>query len=126
VVQAVQATSPSLFINVSRKQNLGGRVSAPIEPVHAIYARFKHIRGIPASGGGVSLFKLRVLDTLIDRLLTLRERVPGNHELARLSDSDLEPLIGSLEKRLRAQLLQHKPVFGGLFPETGILIDLAA
>jgi hypothetical protein len=126
VVQAVQAASPSLFLNVSQIQSLEGRISVPVEPVYTAYARFKHIQGIPASGGGISLFKLRILDTLIDRLLSLRERAPGNEELARLSNSDLEPLIGSLEQRLRAQLLLRKPVLGGMYPETGILVDLAA
>ena len=98
----------------------------PVEPAFITHSSFKHIQGVPARGVGVPIFKLRVLDSLIDRLLALRERLPGARDLARLPEDQLEGLIASLEQRLHAQVLQSKPPFGGLFPETGMLVDLAA
>jgi len=126
VVSAVRSASPSLFIDVARIQSLGGRVQAPVEPAYAMQARFKHIRGVPAPGGGIPLFKLQVLDSLIDRLLSLREGKDVMAHIAGLTAGRLEPLLASLEGRLREALLGTRPPFGGQFPETGMLVDLAA
>jgi hypothetical protein len=156
MVETVRAAAPTMFLSLSQIGNLGGRISAPIDPVHAISPRFRHIRGVPNRGGGVSLFKLRLLDNLIDQLLSSRDAgqtaegsrgagfrpeiaeralagLPGHAtvplqaaELLRLPEGALDALIGSLQKNLRAQLLGSRPPFGGQFPQTGVLVDLAA
>jgi hypothetical protein len=94
--------------------------------MYTIHARFKHIQGVPARDGAVPLFKLRILDNLIDHLLSLGEKVAGMADIASLPEKEMEPLMASLEQRLRQHVLQRTPMFGGLFPETGIIIDLAA
>jgi hypothetical protein len=126
VVSAVRSASPSLFIDVSRIQGLGGRVQAPVDPAYAIQARFKHIRGVPSPGAGLPLFKLQVLDSLIDRLLALRVEGSLPADVSGLAAERLESLIVSLEGRLHESLLKSRPAFGGQFPETGLLVSLAA
>jgi hypothetical protein len=62
--------SPGAFLNILRVRSLrGGELEVPVSPVQSAYARFEHLRAVPSAEGGVSLFKLRVLDKLIDRLL---------------------------------------------------------
>jgi len=127
MVAAVQSATPSLFLNVSRLQNLRGALAVPVEPVYTLESQFEHVQGVPTRGAGVPLFKLRVLDNLIDRLLSLREDVPARLRLETLpGGEEIEPLITALEERLRSRVLQHGPAFGGQFPETGMLVDLAA
>lgn len=98
----------------------------PVRPINTIYAHFKHIRGIPSSEGGVPIFKLRILDTLIDNLLSLREKVPESYELIRLESENIDSLIHELQQRLQDRIISTKALFGGFFPETGLLIDLVA
>ena len=126
MVAAVQTSVPSLFVNAARVRNLRGPISVPVEPVYTIHAQFKHIHGVPSRGAGVPLFKLRVLDNLIDRLLAYRESLPSGMQLTVLPEGEMEPLMAALEERLRTRVLETRASFGGLFPETGMLIDLAA
>jgi hypothetical protein len=70
--------SPGPFLNILRVQNLrGGELEVPVSPAQSAYARFEHLRGVPSPEGGVSLFKLRVLDKLIDRLLADQQPAEG-------------------------------------------------
>lgn len=127
MVHSVSSTQPGFFLDIIRIQNMqGGRITAPVNPAHAVYARFKHIQGVPAKGGGAPIFRLRVLDNLIDRLLRYREEVPGLEKLGEMNPESVDPLISELQSRLRSHLLQFPSSFGGNYPETGMLIDLIA
>ena len=48
----------------------GADVIMPVRPAQLVYANFKHIQAVPDSRlqDGVPLYKLKILDTLIDRL----------------------------------------------------------
>ena len=127
MVHNISSTQPGFFLNIIRIQNMqGGRITAPVNPAHVVYARFKHIQGVPAQNGGAPIFRLRVLDNLIDRLLHYREEAPGLEELRELNPESIDPLISRLQSRLRGHLLQLPSSFGGNYPETGMLIDLVA
>ena len=127
MIQNVSAAKPGFFLNVIRIQNMqDGRISVPVNPAHAVYARFKHVLGVPSNDGGTPLFRLRVLDNLIDRLLRYSEQIPSEQQLRALDVEDIDPLISRLQNQLRSHLLQFPSSFGGTFPETGMLIDLIA
>ena len=126
-MQSVSAVKPGFFLNVVRIQNMqDGRIAVPVNPAHAVYARFKHVLGVPSQNGGAPLFRLRVLDNLIDRLLRYSEQVPSPQQLRELGADDIDPLISRLQNQLRTHLLHFPSSFGGTFPETGMLIDLIA
>ncbi len=127
MIQQTASVHPGFFLNVIRLENMGGgRLTVPVNPVHAPYARFKHIQGVPARDGGVPIFRLRVLDNLIDRLISRGQQTPSPAQLRDLKPESIDPLIGRLENRLHRHLLQFRSSFGGLYPETGMLIDLSA
>ncbi len=127
MIQGVPAVQPGFFLNVIRIQNTqNGRITVPVAPAHSAYARFKHIQGVPSRNGGLPMFKLRVLDNLIDRLLRYGEEVPGADELRRLGGEAVDRLIHDLENRLQQRVLHFPSSFGGFYPETGMLIDLIA
>jgi hypothetical protein len=127
MIENVSAIKPGFFLNVIRIQNMqDGRITVPVKPAHAVYARFKHVLGVPAQDGGASIFRLRILDNLIDRLLRLSEEVPSAQQLRDLDGEAIDPLIDRLQNQLRTRVLQFPSSFGGTFPETGMLIDLVA
>jgi len=118
--------SPGTFLNILRVQNLrGGDLEVPVAPAQSAFARFEHLRAVPSPQGGVSLFKLRVLDKLIDRLLAEGQSVPGAARLAGLESGQAQTMIGELGGRLRKRLesLAALPAFN---PETGMLLQLLA
>jgi len=127
MIENVSAANPGFFLDVVRIQNSrGDRVTVPVNPAHAVYARFKHVLGVPSRNGGTPLFRLRVLDNLIDRLLRYSEQVPSQETLKKLDAEGLDALIPRLQDQLHNRLLHSPSSFGGTFPETGMLIDLIA
>jgi len=125
--------SPGPFLNILRVRSLrGGELEVPVSAVQSAYARFEHLRGVPSPEGGISLFKLRVLDKLIDRLLVEGRKVPEAGQLARLDPGKAESLIRELGGRLRERLgaLSGPGGFGrrmrGFAPAPGMLFELVA
>ena len=142
-MEIAAAAPPGLFLNILRVQNLRGgqgRLEVPVAPADSLYARFEHLRGVPSPEGGVPLFKMRVLDKLIDRLLAEGQPVPEAARLSSLAPEQAESLIGELGGRLQKRLAGlaalsggfarpaggfARPI-GGFAPETGMLVDLVA
>jgi len=119
-------SSPGPFLNILRVRSLrGGELEVPVSPVQSAYAHFEHLRGVPSAEGGISLFKLRVLDKLIDRLLADGQSVPEAARRPGLEAGQAEALIGELGGRLHRRLdsLASLP---GFATETGMLLDLVA
>lgn len=52
----------------------GGRAYIPVQRSQLIYAHFKYVSGVPAKEWekGVSVDKLKILNTLIDRLMNMK------------------------------------------------------
>ena len=122
--------SPGPFLNILRVQNLRGRdLEVPVAPSQSAFARFEHLRAVPAPQGGVSLFKLRVLDKLIDRLLAEGQPVPEAARLSNLQPERAQNLVEELGGRLRQRLNSLAALSGaqgGFAPETAMLFELNA
>jgi hypothetical protein len=126
MVQAVHSVNSFIFPNMLALRGIQERLRVPVRPIHAIYASFKHIKGVPSPQGGVPVLKLRILDNLIDKLLSYRESVPHTVDAGQLSPQRIEGLIQKLQVTLKQRVMESAPMFGGLFPETGMLIDMVA
>ncbi len=126
MVSVVSQIHSSVFPNILSVRGVNQRLSAPVPKIHAVYARFKHINGIPSSEGGIPVLKLRMLDNLIDNLLNSKEKRLESLELNRLNTEQVDSLIDDLQVRLRRQVLNTRPVFSGFYPETGMLLNLVA
>ncbi len=125
--------SPGPFLNLLRVQYLrGGDLEVPVAPAQSAFARFEHLRAVPSPQGGVSLFKLQVLDKLIDRLLEEGQQVPEAARLSDLQPGRAQALIGELGSRLRnrlaslAALSANGDRMRGFAPQPGMLFELSA
>ncbi|HEB10867.1 MAG TPA: hypothetical protein ENI06_06605, partial [Spirochaetales bacterium] len=72
MIAGVRGVTPIVFPNLIRVQGTNSRMSLPVQRVQFVYARFKHIKGVPSKDGGISVFKLRVLDNLLDKMLAVK------------------------------------------------------
>ncbi|MCF7914111.1 MAG: hypothetical protein K9L66_02985 [Spirochaetaceae bacterium] len=76
-----------------RARYSSGRIAFPVKANQALYAHFKHVTGIPTSGDkGVSLSKLRTIDKVIDRLISIKSSSGNSEQRARI-----DSMIASLE-----------------------------
>jgi len=127
VIAGVQGVTPIVFPNLIRIQGNNSRMSLPVQRAHFVYARFKHIKGVPTADGGVSIFKLRVLDNLLDKMLAVKGTfVIDADKMKDINLDNIDEITQRLQSALRESLLAVKPAFSGLFPETGLLIDMVA
>lgn len=107
-----------------------GRVAVPVSASQLPYANFKHVAGTVVSGASVyALDKLKILDTLIDRLKSARagrggpEAKPDGREDEAALDAMIQAYGGELHKALVSDALAYaKPA--GVVP--GMLVSVAA
>ena len=120
--------------NVIRGQNSPNRISLPVNRQQYLYARFKHIWSFPETrrGEGYSLAKLRALDTLIDRLQSLKGKsaefmkasVPD--KLEQLSPEQIDKMINQYQQEIHNIASANGEPYKGAFVDTGLFLNILA
>ncbi len=130
-VDSISNLSAVPLSNLVRASNTQGSISLPVNSGQYLYSNLKHIRGIPASPGGMgySITKLRALDNLIDRLQDLK----GGESMAKtreqLSQAQEPSEIDKFTESLRTELLdvlgkRNSSFLGNRELDTGLTLDL--
>src|SRR6056297_3006001 len=121
-------TNSTIGLNQLLKvQNDSGKVRIPVKPAQSLYAHFKYIRGVPGNsdGQGVPISKLRILDTMIARLVQLKGgEVPLQRENG--DDNDIDRLIAQYQDEFRTLTDRRNALTGFNFHDTGMLFNLFA
>jgi hypothetical protein len=121
-------------------QSDGQDIVMPVRPAQLVYANFKHIRVLPDSRveNGVPLYKLKILDTLIEQLskggnqepsagkVSTPVRWPGRVAALHGGIRAVDGLIADMAKELRPAAGQAASYRGGFLPEPGAFVDLVA
>ncbi len=125
MIQGISSAATYLSPTILSVDGIGaGKRSVPVRPSFSLYL-FKHVMGVPSRSAQdqVPISKLRVLDNLIDRLVKLRgekgESVP-------VDGRNVDALIQRFQGELHTALRAIAPLFSGLFPETGFVVNLLA
>ena len=103
----------------------GGKRAVPVRPIYSLQARFKHVVGVPSRSPDrqVPLDKLRILDNVIDRLIHLRG---SRGEVIPVTQENADGLIQQFQRELHTVARASRPLFTGLFPDTGTVVNLLA
>lgn len=91
---------PTLHLNqILSARVRAGRISLPVDGPFG-YTRLKHIQGVPSGGdaGGFSVQRLQVIDSLIDRIVTVRQ-AGGDEPTSR----NYEALAAELHRAIRGR-----------------------
>lgn len=109
----------------------GGRAYVPVAPNQFVYSQFRYVAGIPARSGqqGVSVDKIKILNTLIDQLVSMKQKniQPKLAEKGEMSDNQINALIDQYQEQVKAVTaiaseLPYKPSM----PSTGMVVNLVA
>ena len=105
-----------------------GRVSIPVPRNQVIYAHFEHVSGVAAVDGQVSsIDKLKILNTLIDRLTSLKSNSLTSRENAGQVSSDrVDALLEQYGREVHALAARSGPYAPNLGLPPGSLLSLAA
>ncbi|MBU0927067.1 MAG: hypothetical protein KKA67_04920 [Spirochaetes bacterium] len=105
-----------------------GRVSVPVAPSQLLYAHFKNVSGTASPGASAySLDKLKILDTIIERLRTVKSQPRAEREGQGLSDERIDALIQQYGQQLHSALVSSPTPYAaptGVVP--GMLVSIAA
>ncbi len=121
----------TLSYSLASVVSAGGRTSVPVKASQFMYSQFKYVAGFPAKNGqqGVSVDKLKILNTLIDQLVSMKQKDihPRIGARGELSDKQLDALITQYQEQVStataiASNLDYKPVL----PMGGTVINLVA
>ena len=125
MIEGINAVKSTITPNINHILR-SGRTFVPVRPLNSVYARFKHFIGVPSrdSASQVPVTKIRILDNLIERIGRLRGKGSEDFTIQKVDEANVDPMIKALEQELRNSLLVQKPSFTGLFPETGMLVNL--
>ena len=128
--------SNDISLNASTYRNLfsssTGRLYVPVKASVAVFTQFDYVRGTPAGKGekGVSVDRIRILNTLFDQLVSMRKKTASKEDLAELSDSQKDALINTYQKQVKDsfEVANQISAYGlaGFAPEAGAVFDIMA
>jgi hypothetical protein len=104
-------------------------MSLPVSRASYIYSHFRHVSGVPAPDGsrGVPITKLKVLDTLIERLAQIKKQPKIDMDGIAPGDDRIDALITQYQGQLKtAQAAsQAMPYLPAPAMDAGALVSLA-
>lgn len=107
-----------------------GKLYVPVDPALVGYSQFKHVAGVAAAKGqsGVNISKISILNTLIERLSSLKQQTAP--DTSQLSDRQIDALIDDYQTRIKniVSIAKTNPyvLAGAGMPQSGALFSLSA
>lgn len=107
-----------------------GKLYVPVDPALVGYSQFKHVAGVAAAKGqsGVNISKISILNTLIERLSSLKQQTAP--DTSQLSDHQIDALIDDYQTRIKniVSIAKNNPyvLAGAGMPQSGALFSLSA
>jgi hypothetical protein len=125
---AIPGAVPSIGFAISASRS--GKTSLPVAPAVYIYSHFRHVSGVPAPEGtrGVTINKLKILDSLIEQLSRLKNQGKTGLLAGGETEERLDILISQYEQQLRqAQAISAAmPYSTASRAATGVVFNLVA
>jgi len=122
--------SNGLNLNATSYQSVyastGGSLAVPVKQSALIYAHFDHVHGIAASNGakGVSVNRLRILNSLIEQLKDMRQSALSQASTESLSSEEQDALIDKYSQQVKETIQTSPYGLAGLMPESGELLSI--
>ena len=126
-LSAVSGNTGIPLTHIVRATYSEGRIAVPVKTPHSLYARFKHITGIPAFSDSYSVpyNRLKQLDLIIDQL----SRAKNTEIIVDMDDKDsraVESMFMQYSGELRSRLNSELPDFNQGLYSPGIILNLTA
>ena len=127
-MQGISSVNPVIIPNIMKVRTMQGKLSVPVKPMFTMFAQFKHISGVPKKDSSVPVYKLMILDNLIDQFVTVRGRgaLESTRELQQLSPQTVDAQINTFFNDLHQRISAESP-YGRIFaPEKGTVLNMVA
>ena len=128
--------STGITLNAASYKNLLSSASSlyvPVKPSAVLYAQFDYVHGTAAGPNqeGVSLNRIKILNSLINQLASLRHKEAPEVDVDNLSDSSKDDLIREYQKQIQETISKAETEdlslgLAGLKPLQGQIISIQA
>ena len=101
-IQRFAHTNVFQLSSIARETAANRKLSLPVDSSALLYSRYKHVHGTPSIGeaSGLPLSRLRAIDNLIDRLISLRGKNTYWVNADGMNSDDLAFTMEKLQKEL--------------------------
>lgn len=105
---------------------VNGKLYVPVNKNSLLYSHFDHVSGVVAKAGqqGVSIDKIKILNTLIDRLAAIKNE--PKELVTKISNDQADVLIKNYQKQIKQVASQAPYLLPGAKPESGMIFAIDA
>jgi hypothetical protein len=127
MISGISPTGPTIINRLYMINDLTRKISVPVRRFFSPSIALKHLIGIPTSNDleGIPLYKLRILDNLIERLARLKKENNTGITGEVISADNIDTHISRLSSQVKNAYNRITPFAGGLSPESGRLLDIS-
>ena len=115
----------------------GGRAFVPVKASQVLYAHFKYVSGFAQAQGqsGMSIDKLRILNSIIDQLVSMKTNEAQKAELTKsaaaqieseISENQIDGLLDYYHNQIKNTMIQTENIGYGGIPLPAAVLDLTA
>lgn len=124
-MSAIAPASGSINLYNYYSQPISGKMEVPVMASQSLYANFRYVQGVPSPEGGLSLDRLKVIDSLLAQINAHRQAgtSPLKREEVNLSHPD--QAIAELSAQVHKMQKNATP-FQGWGSAKGLVFDLSA
>ena len=119
------------------KISAGGRAFVPVKASQVLYAHFKYVSGFAQAQGqsGMSIDKLRILNSLIDQLVSMKTNEAQKAKLtesaaaqleSEISENQIDGLLDYYHNQIKNTMVQTENIGYGGTPLPAAVLDLTA
>jgi len=105
--------------------SISGKLSVPVMASESLYAQFQFVEGVPAAEGGLSLDRLKVIDSLLAQINAHRQAGTAPMKLQDVDISKPDEAIAKLSAQVHDMQKDASP-FQAWGSTKGLVLDLSA
>ena len=115
----------------------GGRAFVPVKASQVLYSHFKYVSGFAQAQGqsGMSIDKLRILNSIIDQLVSMKTNEAQKAKLTKsaaaqleseISENQIDGLLDYYHNQIKNTMIQTENIGYGGNPLPAAVLDLTA
>jgi hypothetical protein len=127
MISRISATASSIINRLYFNNRLTTKITVPVRPFLSPSIALKHLIGIPSTDNtdSIPLYKLRMLDNLIERLTRLKVQGTAKDFSDLITAQNIDSHIKNLSEQVRNHFLKLLPYTSGLAAEQGMLVNVS-